>query len=149
MKNSATLEEGFDPFSDGGAPRFGGDDWRGGGDRFGGGDRSGGDRGGFGGGWHEDGYHTHDDVAGFHSSTVVNHYYGAGCQACRTGAAVATGAAIARNNDDDDDDGYIAALPTGCTVEIDGGTSYHVCDGTYYAASYGTNGLHYQVVSPP
>ena len=29
-------EEGFDPFADGGAPRFGGDDWRGGGDRFGG-----------------------------------------------------------------------------------------------------------------
>ncbi len=42
-------EEGFDPFADGGAPRFGGDDWRGGGDRFGGG--GGGDRGGgFGGG---------------------------------------------------------------------------------------------------
>ena len=50
-------EEGFDPFSDGGPPRFGGDDWRGGGggDRFGGGgDRGGGfgggDRGGFRGG---------------------------------------------------------------------------------------------------
>ncbi|MBO9518031.1 MAG: cold-shock protein [Porphyrobacter sp.] len=44
-------EEGFDPFSDGGAPRFGGDDWRsGGGDRFGGG----GDR--FGGGNREGGY---------------------------------------------------------------------------------------------
>src|SRR6187402_3341884 len=48
-------EEGFDPFSDGGAPRFGGDDWRGGGDRFGGSDSSrgggfgGGSRGGFGG----------------------------------------------------------------------------------------------------
>jgi len=52
-------EEGFDPFSDGGPPRFGGDDWRsgsGGGDRFGGGgggdrfgDRGGGARGGFGG----------------------------------------------------------------------------------------------------
>src|SRR5687767_44742 len=46
-------EEGFDPFSDGGPPRFGGDDWRGGGgggDRFG--DRSGGGQrtGGFGGG---------------------------------------------------------------------------------------------------
>ena len=41
-------EEGFDPFADGGAPRFGGDDWRGGGDRFGGGDNRGG--GGFGGG---------------------------------------------------------------------------------------------------
>ncbi len=47
-------EEGFDPFSDGGPPRFGGDDWRGGGgDRFG--DRSGGGGprgggGGFGGG---------------------------------------------------------------------------------------------------
>lgn len=40
---------GFDPFSDGGAPRFGGDDWRSGGDRFGGGsnERSGGG-GGFG-----------------------------------------------------------------------------------------------------
>ena len=52
-------EEGFDPFADGGPPRFGGDDWRGGGggggDRFGGnrfgGDREGGaNRGGFGGG---------------------------------------------------------------------------------------------------
>ena len=47
-------EEGFDPFADGGAPRFGGDDWRGGGDRFGGGASAGGgggDRGGgFGGG---------------------------------------------------------------------------------------------------
>ena len=53
-------EEGFDPFADGGPPRFGGDDWRGGGggggDRFGGGNRFGGDRegganrGGFGGG---------------------------------------------------------------------------------------------------
>src|SRR5688572_11336840 len=51
-------EEGFDPFADGGPPRFGGDDWRGGGggDRFGGGNRfggereGGGDRGGFGGG---------------------------------------------------------------------------------------------------
>jgi len=50
-------EEGFDPFADGGAPRFGGDDWRGGGDRFGGSDGggnrgggfSGGPRGGFGG----------------------------------------------------------------------------------------------------
>src|SRR6187399_348653 len=48
-------EEGFDPFSDGGQPRFGGDDWRGGGDRFGGSDSSrgggfgGGSRGGFGG----------------------------------------------------------------------------------------------------
>jgi CspA family cold shock protein len=51
-------EEGFDPFADGGAPRFGGDDWRqGGGDNrggggFGGGNRGGGfggDRGGFGG----------------------------------------------------------------------------------------------------
>ena len=42
-------EEGFDPFSEGGPPRMGGDDWRGGGggDRFGGG---GGNRGGFGGG---------------------------------------------------------------------------------------------------
>jgi CspA family cold shock protein len=51
-------EEGFDPFADGGPPRFGGDDWRGGGggDRFGGANRFGGDRegganrGGFGGG---------------------------------------------------------------------------------------------------
>src|SRR5688500_5427070 len=51
-------EEGFDPFADGGPPRFGGDDWRGGGggdrfgggNRFGGGDREGGNRGGFGGG---------------------------------------------------------------------------------------------------
>jgi len=52
-------EEGFDPFAEGGPPRFGGDDWRGGGgggDRFGGGNRFGGDRdgggnrGGFGGG---------------------------------------------------------------------------------------------------
>lgn len=48
-------EDGFDPFADGGPPRFGGDDWRGGGggDRFGGGNRFGGDReggGGFGGG---------------------------------------------------------------------------------------------------
>jgi CspA family cold shock protein len=31
-------EEGFDPFAEGGPPRFGGDDWRGGGDRFGGSD---------------------------------------------------------------------------------------------------------------
>jgi CspA family cold shock protein len=40
-------EEGFDPFADGGAPRFGGgEEWRpaGGGDRFGGGNRFGGDR---------------------------------------------------------------------------------------------------------
>jgi CspA family cold shock protein len=46
-------EEGFDPFADGGAPRFGGDDWRGGGDRFGGGSSGGGGgqrSGGFGGG---------------------------------------------------------------------------------------------------
>src|SRR5215207_3992317 len=51
-------EEGFDPFADGGPPRFGGDEWRGGGggggDRFGGGNRfgsgGGGERGGFGGG---------------------------------------------------------------------------------------------------
>jgi len=53
-------EEGFDPFSESGPPRFGGDEWRpsGGGDRFGGGgDRFGGNRegggaprGGFGGG---------------------------------------------------------------------------------------------------
>ena len=55
-------EEGFDPFADGGPPRFGGDDWRGGGgDRFGdrsgsggprggGGGFGGGSRGGFGGG---------------------------------------------------------------------------------------------------
>ena len=49
-------EEGFDPFADGSAPRFGGgDDWRpaGGGDRFAGGasrfGAGGGDRGGFGG----------------------------------------------------------------------------------------------------
>src|SRR6478736_1350731 len=42
-------EEGFDPFADGGAPRFGGDDWRGGGDRFGG-SSSGGPRSGGGGG---------------------------------------------------------------------------------------------------
>jgi CspA family cold shock protein len=39
-------EGGFDPFADGGAPRFGANDWRGGGDRFGGseggGQRSGG-----------------------------------------------------------------------------------------------------------
>lgn len=40
-------EDGFDPFSDGGPPRFGGDDWRSGGDRFGGGgDRFGDNRGG-------------------------------------------------------------------------------------------------------
>ena len=43
-------EGGFDPFSDGGAPRFGGDDWRGGGDRFGGSDSGGQRAGGFGGG---------------------------------------------------------------------------------------------------
>ena len=51
-------EDGFDPFADGGPPRFGGDDWRGGGggDRFGGGNRfgadreGGGNRGGFAGG---------------------------------------------------------------------------------------------------
>ena len=49
-------EEGFDPFAEGGAPRFGGDDWRGGGENrgggFGGGNRGGGfggDRGGGGG----------------------------------------------------------------------------------------------------
>jgi CspA family cold shock protein len=53
-------EEGFDPFMDGGPPRFGGDDWRGGGDRpeggggyrgggGGGGGFAGGPRGGFGG----------------------------------------------------------------------------------------------------
>src|SRR5690606_36818792 len=42
-------EEGFDPFAEGGPPRFGGDDWRGGGDRFG--ERPDGPRGGgFGGG---------------------------------------------------------------------------------------------------
>jgi CspA family cold shock protein len=45
-------EEGFDPFADGGPPRFGGDEWRGGGggggDRFGGGNRFG--SGGAGGG---------------------------------------------------------------------------------------------------
>ena len=38
-------EEGFDPFADGGPPRFGGEDWRGGGayrGGFGGGDRGGG-----------------------------------------------------------------------------------------------------------
>jgi CspA family cold shock protein len=40
-------EEGFDPFADGGAPRFGGgDDWRGGGDRFGGGGGGGSSSGG-------------------------------------------------------------------------------------------------------
>ncbi|MFC4257009.1 cold-shock protein [Altererythrobacter xixiisoli] len=43
-------EGGFDPFSDGGPPRFGGDDWRSGGDRGGygggGGYSGGGDRGG-------------------------------------------------------------------------------------------------------
>ena len=53
-------EEGFDPFAEGGAPRFGGDDWRGGGESrgggggFGGGNRGGGfggDRGGGGGGF--------------------------------------------------------------------------------------------------
>ena len=44
-------EEGFDPFADGGPPRFGGDDWRGGGgDRFGDRSSSGGPRGGGGGG---------------------------------------------------------------------------------------------------
>ena len=48
-------EESFDPFAEGGPPRFGGDDWgSGGGDRFGGGNRgggfSGGPRGGGGGG---------------------------------------------------------------------------------------------------
>jgi CspA family cold shock protein len=44
-------EEGFDPFADGGAPRFGGgDDWRGGGDRFGGGGGSSSGGGGFAGG---------------------------------------------------------------------------------------------------
>src|SRR5687767_12379433 len=51
-------EEGFDPFADGGAPRFGGNDWRGGGDRFGGseggGQRSGG--GGFSGGARSGGF---------------------------------------------------------------------------------------------
>jgi cold shock protein len=42
-------EEGFDPFVEGGAPRFGGDDWRpAGGDRFGGGAGDG-NRGNFGG----------------------------------------------------------------------------------------------------
>src|SRR5687768_3113337 len=50
-------EEGFDPFSDGGPPRFGGDDWRGGGDRFGGGSSGGGQRsGGFGGGSRSGGF---------------------------------------------------------------------------------------------
>jgi CspA family cold shock protein len=52
-------EEGFDPFAESGAPRFGASDWRGGGDRFGGSESggqraggfgSGGPRGGFGGG---------------------------------------------------------------------------------------------------
>src|SRR6188474_3182786 len=43
-------EEGFDPFADGGAPRFGGNDWRGGGDRFGGSDSGAPRSGGFGGG---------------------------------------------------------------------------------------------------
>ena len=43
-------EGGFDPFADGGAPRFGGNDWRGGGDRFGGSDSGGQRSGGFGGG---------------------------------------------------------------------------------------------------
>jgi CspA family cold shock protein len=47
-------EEGFDPFMEGGPPRFGGDDWRGGGDRSDsgaqrGGGFAGGPRGGFGG----------------------------------------------------------------------------------------------------
>src|SRR5688572_24306762 len=43
-------EEGFDPFSDGGQPRLGGNEWRGGGDRFGGSDSGGQRPGGFGGG---------------------------------------------------------------------------------------------------
>ena len=59
-KRDSFGEEGFDPFGEGGPPRFGGDDWRGGGDRFGGDrfgggggrfddDRGGGRGGGFGG----------------------------------------------------------------------------------------------------
>src|SRR6187402_786791 len=43
-------EEGFDPFAEGGPPRFGGDEWRGGGERFGGSDAGGQRSGGFAGG---------------------------------------------------------------------------------------------------
>jgi hypothetical protein len=93
----------------------------------------------------------------YHPSTTVN-YYGSGCAACggwatagAAAAGVATGAAIGA--------GYAAAttayamgaiypvLPAGCVWQAY--AQVYECDGTWFQASYGANGVYYRVVAAP
>ena len=103
----------------------------------------------------------------YHPPTVVNSYYGSGCYDCggwNTAGAAAVGgflgARLAQIRAADAAQAVPAApvyvmgaiypaLPAGCTQSGQGGGSYYDCNGTWFQAAFGANGVYYRVVPAP
>lgn len=155
----------------GGSASGGGGSWSGTGYR--GGTASGG-----GGSWHATGAYGTTAYGGthyyggtystYHPPTVVNSYYGSGCYNCggwpTAGAAAVGGFLGARLAQEQAEQaaaaapppqptyvmgGIYPALPAGCTQSSSGGGSYYSCNGTWFSASFGANGVYYRVVPAP
>jgi len=103
----------------------------------------------------------------YHPPTVVNSYYGSGCYNCggwpTAGAAAVggfLGARLAQMRAEEAAStpppqpsyvigGIYPTLPAGCTQSGSGGGSYYSCNGTWFSASFGANGVYYRVVPAP
>ena len=101
----------------------------------------------------------------YHPPTVVNSYYGSGCYNCggwpSAGAAAVGGFIGARLAQMKAEQaaaatpppptyvmgGIYPGLPAGCMQS--GSGSYYNCNGTWFSASFGANGVYYRVVPPP
>lgn len=103
----------------------------------------------------------------YHPPTVVNSYYGSGCYDCggwNTAGAAAVGgflgARLAQARAQEAAQtappqptyvmgGIYPTLPAGCTQSSQGGGSYYDCNGTWFSAAFGANGVYYRVVPAP
>lgn len=136
---------------------------------------SGGTASGGGGYWHATGpygttaYNTTAYYGGtystYHPPAVVNSYYGSGCYNCggwgTAGAAAAggfLGARLAQARAAEAAPpqqptyvmgGIYPSLPAGCVQSSQGAGSYYNCNGTWFSAAFGANGVYYRVVSAP
>ena len=96
---------------------------------------------------------------------MVNSYYGSGCTNCggwnAAGAAAVGGFLGARLAEQEQAaqqapppptyvmGGIYPALPAGCVQSGQGGGSTYDCNGTWFSASFGANGVYYRVVPAP
>ena len=100
----------------------------------------------------------------YHPPTVVNSYYGSGCYDCggwNTAGAAAVGgflgARLAQIRAEQAAPaapvyvmgGIYPTLPSGCTQSSQGGGSLYDCNGTWFSAAFGANGVYYRVVPAP